>query len=257
MDVYLDLVMLLNFFVHFLLLLAAGWLSGGYHFSWRTFLAAGLGSVHAGLCLLPGLYFLGNRLWRFVCLAAMAFIAFGFHKKTIFRSFFLLLLSMTLGVIAHIIGKADDFAILLSSVVLFGLCYMAFCDHREGQEYATVHVCHKEKRVVLTALVDTGNMLRDPVTGHPVLVVDSLAANKLLDLTEEELMHPIETISRGKYPGLRLIPYCSVGQPAGLLLCLRVDGLRINGKISNQIVAFAPQRIGMGDGYEALLGGVI
>lgn len=256
MDVYLDLVILLNFSVDFLLLVAVGWLSGGHSVGWRVFLAAGLGSIHAGFCLLPGMYFLGNPLWRAVCLGGMSCIAFGCYRKTIYRGVLFLLLSMALGGIAQAMGKGGRASILLSALVLLGLCYLAFRDHGVRQEYLAVNICHKEKVVALTALLDTGNTLRDPITGQPVLVVDSLAAKKLLGLTEDELLHPIETISQGKHSGLRLMPYCAIGQPAGMMLCLRVDGLRIGGEVSDQIVAFAPQRIGQGYGYEALLGGI-
>ena len=109
----------------------------------------------------------------------------------------------------------------------------------------------------MTALLDSGNTLKDPVTGLPVLVADARAAMELLQLQESELLHPIETISRGKHVGLRLIPYCAVGQPAGMLLGIQVDQLQINGRDVNQVVAFAPQCIGQGSGYEALTGGLL
>ena len=88
-----------------------------------------------------------------------------------------------------------------------------------------------------------------------MLVVDAAAAYRLLGLEEAALRQPIETISRGIYPGLRLIPYSAVGQTAGMMLGLRVDQLRFNGICVEQIVAFAPQRIGRGEVYEALAGG--
>lgn len=257
MEVYLDLVMLLNFAVDFLLLCATGWLSGEQRNGWRAILAAGLGSIYAGLCLLPGMYFLGNGLWRIICLAGMSCIAFGVHRQTVCKGVLFLLLTVALGGIAQLVGRGGTVSIYISAALLLGLCFVAFHDKKVRRECVSVKITHNEKSVLLTALLDTGNMLRDPVTGHPALVVDSTVAQKLLGITEEELMHPIETISRGKHPGLRLIPYCAIGQPTGMLLCLRVDGLYINGEISDQIVAFAPQRIGQGHGYEALVGGVI
>lgn len=100
-------------------------------------------------------------------------------------------------------------------------------------------------------------MLKDPVTGNAVMVVDRMTADKLLGLTTEQLEDPIGTISRGTYPGLRLIPYTAVGKSAGMLLAMKMDELRINGQLSTQIVAFAPQAIGQGGEYEALLGGIV
>lgn len=107
------------------------------------------------------------------------------------------------------------------------------------------------------ALIDTGNTLRDPVTGLPVLVADSDAAGKLLNLSSKELQHPVETLSSGKYAGLRLIPYSAVGQPSGLMLGLRVDQLVVDGRQMEMLVAFAPQRIGQGRSFQALAGGMV
>ena len=77
MAVYLDLVMLLNFLVDYLLLLGTNRLSGSPMTPGRCALAAVLGSVYAGACLLPGFRFLGNFLWRCVSLGLMAVLAFG------------------------------------------------------------------------------------------------------------------------------------------------------------------------------------
>ncbi|MGN1021639.1 MAG: sigma-E processing peptidase SpoIIGA, partial [Aristaeellaceae bacterium] len=41
---------------------------------------------------------------------------------------------------------------------------------------ATVELTHQGRTVTLTALVDTGNLLRDPLTGLPVIVVSRRAA---------------------------------------------------------------------------------
>ena len=54
------------------------------------------------------------------------------------------------------------------------------------------------------------------------MVVDRMTADKLLGLTTEQLEDPIGTISRGKYPGLRLIPYTAVGKSAGMLLAMKM-----------------------------------
>jgi len=60
---------------------------------------------------------------------------------------------------------------------------------------ATVEILHGERCLRLTALVDSGNLLRDPVTGLPVIVVSRMAASKLITLP------PPGEIT----PGMRLI----------------------------------------------------
>ena len=257
MDIYLDLVILLNFAVDLLLLWAANRLSGHSPGGSRTILAASFGGVYAGMCLLPGFWFLSRSIWRVFSLLGMSCIAFGWKKNAIRKGLIFLFLSMALGGMVVLLGRGGFFSVLLSALILCGLCILGFRGHVSQVEYVSVDMIHRGKTVCMTALRDTGNTLRDPVTGCPVLVADARMASGLLGLQEEELCHPIETISQGKYPGLRLIPYCAVGQPAGMLLGLRVDSIRINGKPSNQIVAFAPHRIGQGSDYEALTGGLL
>ena len=255
MEVYLDLVMLMNFMVDLLLLWAANRLSGRPPGGKRTVLAAVLGGVYAGCCLLPGLSFLAEAPWRILSLGIMALLAFGWNASALQRGALFLFLSMALGGLVYMLGRGGAVSVLMSAGILCGLCLAGFRGRGGKREYVSVEITHRGKNVLLTALLDTGNTLRDPVTGCGVLVADADTARQLLGLDEASLRDPVKAISQ--YPGLRLIPYCAVGQPAGLLLGLKADTLRINGKLSEQIVAFAPQRIGRGAGYEALTGGVL
>lgn len=255
MEVYLDLVILMNFGVDLLLLLASSCLSGRPFNIKKVLRAATLGGVYAGVCLLPGCTFLSGVFWRIVSLIAMALLAFGWNRQTVEQGAIFVFLSLALGGMVVLLGRGGITSVLLSALLLAMLCFVGFQKGRGKREYVSVEIQHKEKRVCMTALCDTGNTLRDPVSGLPVLVVDAAAAYRLLGLEEAALRQPIETISRGIYPGLRLIPYSAVGQTAGMMLGLRVDQLRFNGICVEQIVAFAPQRIGRGEVYEALAGG--
>ena len=257
MEVYVDVLMLLNFGVDLLLLWGSNMLSGYPTGRIRPILAAMVGGFYAGACVLPACTFLGSTAWRIVCLGVMSIIAFGLDMSALRRGILFVLLSMALGGIVLVVGRGDAWSVLISAVILGVMCLLGFRSKAGKPEYVSVSIRHKENKVQMMALIDTGNTLKDPVTGCGVLVADARAAMELLRLEQKELQQPIETISRGKYPGLRLIPYCTVGQPSGMLLGLRVDELRINGKESDQIVAFAPHPIGNGRGYEALTGGVI
>ena len=135
------------------------------------------------------------------------------------------------------------------------VCLLSFLGRVEKRQFADVMICHRDKKIHMTALLDTGNMLKDPVTGLPVVVVDCRAARVLLDLNESELRDPIGTISRGKFAGIRLIPYHVLGHPSGMLLGIKADDVKINGQSVRQIIAFAPHRIAPGSEYEALIGG--
>jgi len=104
-------------------------------------------------------------------------------------------------------------------------------------------------------LEDTGNCLRDPVTGASVLVVGAQAARLLTGLTQQQLRSPLTTL--GTIPGLRLIPYRTVGTGAGLLLAMRFQNVRIGSWQGSTLVAFAPEGLEMGHPYQALTGGLL
>lgn len=52
----------------------------------------------------------------------------------------------------------------------------------ESTQYVSVAIRHGAHRITLTALVDSGNLLRDPLTSLPVIVISRRAAAKLLPL---------------------------------------------------------------------------
>ncbi len=255
MEVYLDLVVLLNFLVDFLLLYGTNKLSG-YPGSWKRAVAAAVfGAVYAGACVLPGLYFLGNGLWRLLSLVAISTIAFGWDRSSLRRGIVFFLLSMALGGLAAGIGSQTVWALVLAAAGLWLLCLVGFGGGEMGSTYIPLIISHRGKTVRLTALVDTGNSLKDPVSGRPVLVVEDAVAWSLLSISPQELSRPLETMAGGKYPGLRLIPYNSVGRPAGLLLGIRPERVESDGKTVDVILAFAPQKIGQGRPFNALAGG--
>lgn len=255
--VYLDLVMLLNFLVDFFLLLGTGKLSGYPAEGKRTAAAAALGAVYSGACLLPRLHFLGALPWRVVSLGAMAVTAFGWNRSTVKRAGVFALLSMALGGLALSFGRGAWTSLLLAAVSIWLLCHAAFGEAIGRREYVPLELAYGENRLHLTALRDTGNTLRDPISGEQVLVLSAQAAEHLTGLTREQLRSPLETLACGPVPGLRLIPYRAVGTEGGLLLGLRFQNARIGKKRCSVVAAFAPEGLGAGDGFQALAGGML
>lgn len=256
MGVYLDLVVILNFLVDFLLLLGTNRLAGYPLGAARAAMAAGLGGVYAGACLLPAFRFLGNTLWRLVSLGLMGAIAFGMDRGNLRRCVLFVLLSMALGGVALGLGSGSFFALVTAAGAVFVLCLVGFQGKADGRQYVPVTLTHGGKSVRLMALRDTGNTLRDPVTGEQVLVVGVNAAESLTGLTRKQLQSPVETLASGAVPGLRLIPYRAVGQSQGMLLALRVDDAVVGKKRQSVLAAFAADGLGEGNGeFDALTGG--
>ena len=256
MTVYLDLVVLLNFLVDSLLLMGTNRLSG-YPPGWKKALLAGaLGGIYAGICMLPGCSFMGNILWRMVCLCTMAGIAFGWNRSAVRRGGIFLLLSMALGGMALGLGQGDFSSLVLSAGVIVILCGIAIRSPLGSQKFQSVELKWKGKHMRLTALIDTGNTLRDPLTGASVLVVGADVGSRF-GLSQEVLCDPVLAIATGQIPDARLIPYRAVGKSGAMLLGIRFEEVRLGGRCISPMVAFAPENIGGNEAYQALAGGLV
>ena len=251
---YLDLWMLLNFAVDYLLLLGANQLSGFPSDQRRLLFASALGGIYSGGCLVPGFGFLGAFHWRMVSLGLMALLAFGWRRNAWRRMAAFLLLSLALGGMAELAGQGSAGLLLVCAGLLWLGCTLLLRGGLSQRRFVPLDITCGQKTVSLTALRDTGNTLLDPVTGEQVLVIGQNAACTLTGLTPQQLESPIETLEGHPLPGLRLIPYRAVGQPGGLLLGMQIQDVLLGGTRQPSVVAFSPGRIGDGN-YQALAGG--
>lgn len=254
---YRGLVVLLDFLVNFLLLLGTNRLRQAPLKLGRCALGAGVGGIHCALCLLPGFSFLGNLLWRTVCVFGICWMAFGLEREGIIRGVIFFFLTLALEGISTSVGKGGAFTIAAGAAGLFILCLLAAREsaHTGKKMPVVIQKGNVVKKII--ALYDTGNTLKDPVTGQAVLVLDGALAWDLAGLTMEQLLSPVDTMAASRAPGLRLIPFRSVGCSCGMMLAIRVDQIWINGNKSGNLVAFAPQTIGSSSTYQALSGGIV
>ena len=256
MQIYLDGILLLNFLVDLLLLLGTNRLSG-FPAEPRLVWAALLGAAFAGACVLPGFRFLGNLFWRLVSLLLMGSVAFGWNRSALKRTCIFAILSMALGGLALNLHRITFPALILGAMGTWAICYGAVGGRIGGGEYLTVEIPVEGDVLSVVALKDTGNTLRDPVTGENVLVVSGEIASRLTGLTTDQLSTPLETLGANPRMGLRLIPYHAVGQESGMLLGKRFANVKMGGRRRSVLVAFAPEGLGQGEGYQALTGGIV
>lgn len=257
MRVYLDLVILLNFLVDWLLLLGVNRLVGYPPGLKRTGAAALVGGAYAGACIIPGFQFLGNILWRAVSLGTMSVIAFGLRRSSIRRGALFFFLTMALGGIAMGSSSRSFLSIVSAAAGVLLLCIVGFRGNAAGQKLLPAELTLNGKHLRLLALHDTGNTLRDPVTGQQVMVVGADIAHALSGLTPEELREPVKTMTDRKVPGLRLIPYQVVGRSQGMLLAMQIKDVKIGSWQGSCMVAFAPEPFEKGKGYQMLAGGLL
>lgn len=122
-------------------------------------------------------------------------------------------------------------------------------------EIIDVEIVHNEKKVQLKALKDTGNLLIDPLTGKSVLLIGADITKDLIGLNKQQISDPVSTISENTLPGLRLLPFTTVGKSNGMLLAYKFKHVKIGGKQGSRLVAFSPDGLTGEFGYDALAGG--
>ncbi|WP_027400096.1 sigma-E processing peptidase SpoIIGA [Anaerovorax odorimutans] len=101
-----------------------------------------------------------------------------------------------------------------------------------------VEIFLNEKVIVVNGLVDTGNFLRDPISGKPVSIISKRIAVKILpedivDLITKDIMWDMvyKKIMETEFCGrLKLIPFHSVGKNEGMLIGFRSDSMIIKDK---------------------------
>lgn len=243
-------VVLLNFAVHFFLLLGTAQMLGQKGRITRFLLSAAVWAGYSGLCMMFGA--LGkNAAGRLLVLVVSACIAFGTGQEGRKPAAVFLLACLALDGAAAVLGRDGVLPLAVTGCLLWILCSVS----HGFEKTVPVEIEGEYGSVQLVALRDTGNALRDPITGESVLVVGAAAAESLLGLTREQLHNPLETMRSCTNVGLRLIPYSSVGVNSGLLLAKRFQRVRIGSRVRTHLVAFAPQTIG-GEAYQALAGGM-
>ena len=252
MSVYIDLLVLLNFLVDFCLLIGANRLAGYPVGLKRAALGALVGGIYGGVCVLPGLVFLSGTVWRIVFLLIVGGVGFGFRREAIRRCVLFTLLSLALGGVAAGLEGSGFWTLILSAAGIFLMCAWGLRG-RLGAQYVPVEVVAGEHVHRFTALVDTGNTLKDPITGQDILVVSAALAQELAGLSQWELCNPVLAVER--HTGLRLIPFHAVGVSGGLLVGKKFEKVTVGQKEGSCILAFAPNELGQGMPYEALTGG--
>lgn len=115
----------------------------------------------------------------------------------------------------------------------------------------TVWLVNGEKSCSAEALIDTGNRLRDIVTGKPVSMVSPGLAERLGFQIPENSVKPAENRR-----GIRFIPYHSVGKKEGVMPVMIPDEMRIFTRreicIVRPVIAVCEEEMSM-DEYEMLL----
>ena len=123
------------------------------------------------------------------------------------------------------------------------------------------------KEETVEAMVDTGNMLKEPITGTPVVVVERTS---LYELLPKEILNNSESILGGDFekipeeikneyvPKLKLIPFASLGKQNGMLVGIKPEKIEVINEQTeeekNAIIGIYNKSLTKRGEYKALIG---
>lgn len=115
----------------------------------------------------------------------------------------------------------------------------------KARDYRKVKIYMNGKSVSVNALVDTGNMLTDPISSSPVIIAEFEALRSLLPKSFTEIYEkcqaaPEAMLADGEIAspvrGIRVIPYFSLGSEVGMLIGFKPDAVKIGKTTSTDII---------------------
>lgn len=292
MTVYLDVVLLENLCMNYIILFATGYIMKIKMKQLRLVTSSLLGGIYAVVAYLEILPIYSNFGMKILLSILMVYIAF--HPKAIknlFRQLIIFYLtSFAFGGCAFAllyfikpqnilmkngvyVGTYPIKVALLGGIIGFIITYIGFKVvktklHKKDMIYE-IEIKIEEKTLKLKAMLDTGNLLKDPISGMPVVVVEkqqlySILPAKLLDNIDKliggdggSLLDQIE--EKEIFTRFRMIPFSSVGKQNGLMLGFKADQVILEKEEEIQIqndviIGIFNQNLSKNKNYSALIG---
>ncbi|MDO5556829.1 MAG: sigma-E processing peptidase SpoIIGA [Clostridia bacterium] len=284
MIIYLDIVFFENLIMNYIILYATNYILKKKVKIIKIVIASTIGAIYSIIVYLNILEIYSGVIMKIILSVVMVYI--GTQAKTIYRELLIFyLVSFVFGGAAfslvyfikpqNIININESFignypikigilgAILGLFVMTLVFKFVKSKITRKDMIYI-LGIIIEQKQIEVKAMLDTGNMLREPITGNPVILVEK---EVLYNLIDSEILKNVEKIIGGdmeiKNKNLlsrfKAIPYTSIGKQNGILLGFRVDKIVLKGEYSNEeikdvVVAIYNKSFTKNNKYNALIG---
>lgn len=134
-----------------------------------------------------------------------------------------------------------------------------------------VELRNKDKSIKGIGLMDTGNMLYDPISGEPVVIAEFSWVRELFTVNEQLKLAAYMKVNQVKQEGLRqtketkeqsmkirMIPFHSVGEEEGMLVAVRLDSILIGQQSElkrreNVLIGLYPGTLSARKAYQIIL----
>ena len=297
MTIYLDIVLLENLCMNYIILFATGYLLKIHLKHIRLIVSAVIGGIYAVISYMNFLPIYSNICMKIILSIVMVQIAFSPNKvkKLLKELVIFYLTSFVFGGCAFAllyflrpenvlirngvyIGTYPIKVALLGGLLGFVLVYGAFRIIKVKMKISRKDMIYGlkilvgNKSIEVNALLDTGNLLKDPISKIPVVVVEK---EKLANIISKNILDNLEQILGGDKNNLlesmgeeyikrfRIIPFSSIGKQNGLMLGIKADKLVIENEDeknerrivkNNIIIGISKHKLDKFNQYNALIG---
>ena len=286
MTIYLDLIFIENIFMNIIIIYASAIILKKKIIITRFLLGSIVGAVYSCIYYTLNFEVLSSVILKIVLSITIIYISF--NSKTI-KDFFKELLifyltSFTFGGVTFallyfinpnsisiqngvLVGTYPLIIILIGGLIGFIIIIFSFRTIKnkiaKRDTFCVIQIEFENKRVKINSIIDTGNFLKEPITGCPVVIVEKEILKKIIP---EDLLNDLQNIINGrintqkKYLSkIKIIPFKALGTDNGLLLGIKPDKFTIyyQGKFfsnNDVIIGIYDKRLSKNNSYNALVG---
>ena len=291
MTVYLDVLFFENFILNFIILYAVGIETKSKIKFLRILSGSIIGSIYVIIYYILNVDFFLNIAMKFILSISMIYISFetkefkALLKKVLF--FYLTSFIFAGGALAiiHIvnsgkvsiqngiiIGKYSLTTIFIGIIVAFVVIVIAFktIKNKINQKDFLCKLTIKidDKQINTIAMIDTGNLLKEPITNIPVIVVEESLLENVLpqeilknsqNILKGNLEELSEDLKKDYISKLKVIPFMSLGKQNGMLLGIKAKEVIVkteeeNKKIDKAIIGIYDKKLSKSGKYHSLIG---
>lgn len=244
MTIYLDVILMENICMNYIILFATGLILKVNIKQIRVIISSSLGGIYAILSFAPILEIYSNIVFKIIMSVIMVYIAFNAKNIKILLkqvilfyfvsfafggcAFFLLYFIRPQDILiknGYLTGTYPIKIALLGGIVGFVIVNIAFkivkARISKKDMFCDIEIYFREKTASIRAMIDTGNLLKEPISGMPVIVVEK---QELEDIIPRKIIENLNTILTGgntdeileeakEYlPKFRVVPFSSLGK---------------------------------------------
>ena len=291
MTIYIDIIFIENIIMNAIILYATSIILKQKVKIIRLIISSTIGSIYSILMYITKLTIYSSIISKFILSVVMIYVAFIPNDlKKMFKQIIIFYLTSFVfgGVALNLIyflrpenvsiknglftGEYALKVIMLGAIMAFIIIKISIkiikTKFNTKDMYCDIKLKINEKQITTKAMIDTGNLVKEPITNTPVVIVEE---SLLEGIIPKEILKNLENILRGNLenlpqdiqdeylPKLRCIPFSSLGKENGMLVGIKISEIVVKSeddekKTSNIIIGIYERSLTKKGEYRALVG---